>query len=280
MKLAKLLEFSPRATRQLYSARDAMLYALGVGASDRSGEIAYVYEAALRVLPTMAVVIATPGFWLDEAEFEIDWRSVLHIGQALSLHRDLPPEGDVTSKLTVEAVYDKAGKGTMLHTRRELSDTHSGEAIADLRQTYLLRGDRDSGAMPAPRTAPSPIPDRPGDERVTLPTSPDQALLYRLSGDFNPLHVDPKVASAAGFSRPILHGLCTYGVAGRAVLQSIVRRTGSSLSRFDTRFASPVYPGETLRTDIWWQDGGSGFFRTHAVEREIVVLDQGYFECR
>lgn len=288
---ARLVQLPPRETRARHDARDAMLYALGIGVSNQDATaphtLRYAYEQDLAVLPTMAAVLAWPGFWLAEAQYGADWKKVLHAEQSLVLHAPLPVEAELTSRLFIERIVDKgAAKGSILYSRRELADA-SGAPLATERRATFLRGNGGHGDALAPGVdagsfqALQEVPARALDLTVTLPTRADQALLYRLSGDRNPLHADPAVAAGAGFHGPILHGLCTYGVASRALLAGLCDGDGTRFARMDCRFAQPVYPGETLATDIWRDEGAqarSARFRTRVVERDCVVLSHGRFD--
>lgn len=287
---ARLVALPPRETRARHDAHDAMLYALGIGVSNQDATspetLRYAYEQDLTVLPSMAAVLAWPGFWLAEAQYGADWKKVLHAEQSLVLHAPLPAAGELTSRLFIERIVDKgAAKGSILYSRRELADA-GGKPLATERRATFLRGNGGHGdALAAGVGAGSfeplqEVPARDPDLTVVLPTRADQALLYRLSGDRNPLHADPAVATGAGFRGPILHGLCTYGVASRALIAGVCGGDGTCFSRMDCRFAQPVYPGETLATDIWREGGANGRsarFRTRAVERDCVVLSHGRF---
>ena len=285
---ARLVAMPPRHTRARHDARDAMLYALGVGVSNESATspatLRHAYEQQLAVLPTMAVVLAWPGFWMAEPQYGVDWKKVLHAEQSLVLHAPLPAEGELTSQLVIERIVDKGeAKGSILYSRREIADA-SGRPLATERRGTFLRGNGGHGdALAAGVDASSfqPLQDVPAgapDLTVTLPTRQDQALLYRLSGDRNPLHADPAIATGAGFRAPILHGLCTYGVASRALVDGLCGGDSTRFARMDCRFSQPVYPGETLATDIWRDGAGSARFRMRALERDCVVLSHGRFD--
>ncbi len=265
-----------------YTARDTMLYALGVGAGADpmdEAELRFVYEANLLALPTYAVVLGYPGFWLKEQNTGVDWRKVLHGEQGLILHRPLPPAGTVIGRSRVTGFIDKgAGKGALLLSERQIIDPARDELIATVTSTGFLRGDGGSGVVTGPAPAPHALPERAPDATLDFPTAANAALIYRLSGDFNPLHAEPRVAQSAGFARPILHGLCTYGVAGRALLRLACGHDPARLRRMEARFSAPVFPGETIRTEIWHGEGGTLGFRARVVERDITVLDHGYAE--
>jgi acyl dehydratase len=281
---AKLLA-SSRELEQTYHQRDTLLYALGVGAGievNTAPELSYVYEENLRALPTMAAVLASPGFWLRDPTYGVDWKRVLHAEQSLTLHQPLPPQGHVRARMTVDEIYDKgAAKGALMYTTREIFDQDTGAHLATAQQGTFLRGDGgfsdkiDSSPKPHPTPA-----DRSPDSSVEFRTRPEQALIYRLSGDYNPLHADPSAAQAAGFSRPILHGLATYGVVGRALLRNLCDNDTTRFLRMDCRFATPVFPGETIVTDIWCANPGVAHFSVRIAERNVIAIINGYFEFR
>lgn len=276
----RLLALSPRENVATHEPRDVMLYALAVGAAieDPAGSLRFTYEKDLRVLPTMAVVMACPGFWLAEAQYCVNWKRVLHGSQSLVLHAPLPVSGTLLSRLVIEDIYDRGAKGAVLFSKRDIYDASSGTHLATERRSTFLGGDGGKGGRTGPTPPPHPVPVRPADALVSVPTRPDQALLYRLCGDNNPLHVDPMVAAEAGFRAPILHGLCTYGVVGRSLLRELCEDKAARFRRMDCRFSAPVYPGETLVTEIWSEGFGRAAFRTRSRERDLVVLSNGYVE--
>ncbi len=194
-----------------YTARETMLYALGLGCgSDPTDpdDLRFVYEEGLCALPTMAVVLGGPGFWLRNEKTGVDWRRILHGEQGLTLHRPLPSAGTVIGRTRIKDIIDKgAGKGALMFSERLILDKASGEPIATLASTTFMRGDGGFGGPAGPAPDPHPLPPRAPDAALDTATLPQAALIYRLSGDMNPLHADPKIAVAAGFPRPILHGL-------------------------------------------------------------------------
>jgi acyl dehydratase len=265
-----------------YSARDTILYALGLGCGSDpmdARDLRFVYEDGLLALPTLAVILGYPGFWLKEPGTGVDWRKVLHGEQGLTLHAPLPAAGTVIGRTRITEIIDKGDKGALLLSERDIVDKSSGRLLATLRGTTVLRGDGHFGGPAGPAPEPHVLPQRQLDACLDLPTLPQAALIYRLSGDYNPLHADPQVATAAGFKRPILHGLCTYGVAARAVLKLCCDDDPAALRQFDVRFSAPVYPGETIRTEIW-RDGATISFRARVVERDVVVLNNGLARLR
>ncbi len=279
--------FEPR--HHAYTARDTVLYALGVGLGADpldEAELPFVYEGvdgrSLRALPTLANVLGHPGFWAREPDTGIDWRRLLHAEQAFRLHRPLPPAADVEGRTRVTALWDKgAAKGALMQVEREIVDRASGETLATVTQLSILRGDGGfgEGASAGGPEPPHALPARSPDFVCDLPTQPRAALIYRLSGDYNPLHADPAVARSAGFERPILHGLCTLGVAGHAVLKAVLGYNPARFAAMRVRFTAPVLPGDTLRTALW-VDGDTVSLRTSALERDRVVLDHGRVDLR
>ncbi|WP_033923920.1 MaoC/PaaZ C-terminal domain-containing protein [Sphingomonas sp. 35-24ZXX] len=278
-----LLARPARTILHRYEKRDTILYALGVGAGhDKGGrELSFVYEPDLSALPTMAVILAYPGFWQMEPEYGIDWRRVLHAEQSCIFHQPLPVEGEVRGEFRIDAIVDKgAEKGCLLRATRTIYDQSDGALLATVRQVSFLRGDGGCGshgeALPAPRK----VPDRKPDAILVADTRPEQALIYRLSGDLNPLHVDPAVAAAGGLERPILHGLCTYGFAGRMILSWACEGRPERLAGLDCRFTAPVYPGETLEVALWRVAPDGIAFQVRSAERGVVVLDCGWASLR
>jgi acyl dehydratase len=272
--------FSP--IEQEYNERDTMLYALGVGLGmaplDRS-QLRFVYEQGLLALPTMAAVLGHPGLFLADPATGVDWKQMLHGEQSLTLLRPLPASGRVVSHSRVDAVIDKGeGRGALVYTTRETRDRASGDGLAVQSATAFCRADGGFGGPSGPIRPVHTLPDRQSDFAVELPTLKQAALIYRLSGDRNPLHADPAVAETAGFPAPILHGLCTFGVAGHALLRAICDYDPTRLRRIDVRFSRPVFPGETIKTDIWLEEPGRAGFRCTVPERGVTVIDNGYCE--
>jgi acyl dehydratase len=272
---AALVARAPIETRHRLTAKDTILYALGIGAE----ELDFVYEARLRALPMMAVTLAYPGFFWRDPEYGADWKRVLHGEQSVVIHKPLPSEGSFVGHTRFEGVADKGpDKGAVVLVSRTIA-AEDGTLYAVDRRTAFLRGDGGCGSAGAPVPLPAPAaPERRPDAIVTITTAANQALIYRLSGDMNPLHADPEVAGAAGFDAPILHGLCTYGVAGRAVLRALAGNDPARLRRLDVRFSATVYPGETIETRIWREGARRASFQARAVERGVTVLTHGYAE--
>lgn len=271
----KLLVLKFPDTVQSYTQKGVMLYALGIGLGrdpmDRR-ELGFVYEKNLKVLPTFACVLGFEPFLLRDTG--VNFQKIVHGQEHLTLHRPLATSGTIVAKHAIDDVIDKgAGKGALLLMLRLISERETGEPIATIRQAVFCRGDGGFGDV-RPSPPAHAIPDRTPDITCDLPTRPDMALLYRLSGDVNPLHADPDVANAAGFPRPILQGLGTFGVTGHALLRSLCDDDPARLLEIAGRFSAPVFSGETLRTEIWRGEDAVSF-RTSVVERGVVAINNG-----
>lgn len=273
------------AQRRTWDDRDTLLYALGVGAG--TGELAFTTEnswgAAQQVLPTFGVIVCPPTAALALVG-DVDWGALLHGAQALRLYRPLPPAGALDVATTIVALHDKGPGGhAVAELRTTGTDPATAEVVVESTSTIVLRGAGGFGGEPGPSRAPVETPDGPPDVVVEQRTREDQALLYRLSGDRNPLHSDPRFATEkAGFPRPILHGLCTYGFAGRALLEAVCDGRADRFGTIAARFVAPVFPGEVLTTAVWHGDGGTATFRTAAAGPDgagrRVVLDGGHLD--
>ena len=278
----KLLELDIPEVEQTYSEKDVILYALGVGLGESPDDpetLRFVYEKDLRVLPTLAVVLAQPGLWPRDLDTGIDYLHVLHGEQRLRIHHPLPVRGTVIGRTRVTNVVDKGPKrGALLLSEREIFDKDSGALLATVGHTAFCRNDGGFGGPSSGGPEPHELPGRAPDLTVEMPTRADQALLYRLNGDRNPLHSDPEFAKAAGFPRPILHGLCSYGIAAHAVLKAVCDYDHTRMKSFDVRFSRPVFPGETLLVDLWTESKLVSF-RARIKERpETTVLNNGRCE--
>lgn len=273
----KLLHRHFEPVRQTYTSKDSILYALGLGLGRDpldARELPFVYEERQLAVPTQAAVLGYPGFWMKEPDTGIDWRKVLHASQSVQLHRPLAPAGTVIGRTRVRNILDKGPDvGALFFVERTL-ETPDGELLATVEQAVMARGNGGFGGQSGPSPAAVRLPDGAPDHVCELPTLAGQALLYRLSGDLNPLHADPEVARSGGFDRPILHGLCTYGIACHALLRMLCGYDPARLKRIDVRFSAPVYPSETIRVEAWGSSGEVRF-RAIALEREKVVLNNG-----
>ncbi len=276
----KLLNRDFGTLEQTYTEKDTMLYALGIGmGQDPLDEacLRFVYEDGLKAMPSQSVVLAYPGFWARDPDTGIDWVQVLHAGQEVIIHKPLPVAATVVATTRVTDIADKGPRvGALVVSERTVSDKETGEEYCTLVTTILCRGDGGCGAPKKTSPRPDQIPDRSADSVCDLPTLPQQALLYRLSGDFNPLHASPTVASAAGFKAPILHGLCTFGVATHAILKSCCGYDPGQLRRIRLRFSAPVYPGDTISTEIWHLGNDEIAFRCRSLQQDKVVINNGF----
>jgi acyl dehydratase len=259
-----------------WNSADVLLYALGVGAGaeDPLTELAFTTEntagVTQQVLPTFAVV-ATRGAGPGRRLGDFDPARLVHAEQSFELRRPLPVDGKVTVTSSVTGIYDK-GKGALLTTESVAVDD-TGEPLVVAGSGAFIVGEGGFGGDPGPSNDWT-RPDRAPDHQVTYRTRPDQALLYRLSGDRNPLHSDPSFAARGGFSRPILHGLCTYGFTGRALLHTVCEADPTRFRGMYGRFSRPVLPGQTLVVSIWADEAGTAKFQT-ATEDGTVVIDRG-----
>jgi len=259
-----------------YGDREAMLYALSIGMGRdplNTAELDFVFEKnPLKTVPTMASVLA-PIPLLKDCGY--DYTKVLHAEQHLVLHRPLPQDSELIADARVIEAYDKgADKGALIYTETTARTTTDDEPLFTTTSGIFARGDGGFGGATGPSPTPHPIPDRPADTSCSIKTRDDQALLYRLNGDRNPLHADPDLATRVGFPVPILHGLCTYGTACLAVLKTLCNYDHTSITGFDVRFSAPVYPGETIITDLW-RDGNIVSFECRVKEREVTVIRNG-----
>ncbi len=260
----------------LVTDRDAMFYALSIGLGRDPmdpHDLRYVYEKDLKVFPTMPIVIGHPGNWMADPATGITRTMVVHGAQRLSTYRELPVGGTVVSTNKVVAIWDKGEKGAVMDLRRETFDKSSGDLIARSDSSVFCRADGGFGGPAGENYGFAAVPERDPDRTVNVPTEANMALFYRLNNDRNPLHAEPAFASRAGFSRPILHGLATYGVAAVAVAREFPETT---LTGFEARFSKPVLPGETVTIDIWEEAGGIAF-RARVADK--VVLDRGRAEA-
>ncbi|GJF08516.1 3-hydroxyacyl-thioester dehydratase HtdY [Mycolicibacterium cyprinidarum] len=268
-----------------WTDRDTLLYALGVGAG--TADLAFTTENShgidQQVLPTYAVICCSP-FAAVAKIGSFNFSRLLHGSQGIRVFAPLPAAGRLSVVSEVADIQDKGeGKNAVVMLRATGSDPETGQRVAETSTTLVIRGEGGFGGQPGQRPAAPEVPERDPDARVALPTREDQALIYRLSGDRNPLHSDPWFArELAGFPKPILHGLCTYGVAGRALVADLGGGDASKVTAISARFTSPVFPGEVLTTSIWRLESGRAVFRTEAADLDgsdaRLVLEDGVVE--
>jgi len=259
-----------------YDERDVMLYALGVGLGSNPldvGELPYVSEhAGLQTLPTFASMIIPETIMADSG---CDMHQILHRAQSLDIYRPLPAAAQILINQRVLSVSDRgANVGAEIELESELRLARDDTVVCSAVSRVIARGDGGFGGPPPVRRERHRMPNREPDLVCDLPTRPDQALLFRLCGDLNPLHADPDAAKRAGFERPILHGRCTHGIACHAVLKTVCNYDFTLISGFDVRFVSPVFPGDVITTEMW-QDGNIISFRCRVKARDTVVINNG-----
>lgn len=259
-----------------YGDRETMLYALGAGMGRdplNLEELPFVFEGAgLKTMPSMAAVLSRSDL---SRNLPIDMAMLLHGEQKLELHGSIPPAADLLADTRITEIIDKgAGRGALIYTETVARIADTRAPLYTVRATLFARGDGGFCGPSGPVPPLHQVPDRAPDHVHETETRADQALLYRLSGDRNPLHADPALAVRAGFPVPILHGLCTYAIACRAVLASVCNHDPAKIRTFDVRFTSPVFPGDIIETDIWL-DGDTVSFRCRVPERGVVAVDNG-----
>jgi acyl dehydratase len=266
-----------------YSDREVMLYALGIGMGAdpmNETELAFVNEGYLtkrdlKVVPTFASVAA---YGSGPGRLDLNRVMVVDGERDITFHKPMPPAAKLSADSRVVAIYDKGqGKGAVIIRETVIKNDTSGEKLATLRAGSFARGDGGFGGTSEGQPEPHKVPSRAPDKSIDISTRPDQALIYRLSGDRNPLHSDPEFAARAGFKQPILHGQCTYGVTCRAVLQTYADFDPKAFKRHAARFSSPVFPGETITIDLW-KDGHVVSFEARIKARNVTVVKNGVTE--
>jgi len=278
----KLLALQLPEVRQSYDWRDSVLYALGCGQGldplDQD-QLKYVDETRLSALPTMATLLGHPGFWVRDLDTGIDWVNIVHGEQSLVMHQPLKPAGDtISSNRIIELVDKGAGRGAMVFVERVVRDAQTGAKIATLVQNIFCRSDGGFGGSSEASQKLSAVPVGDPDQSLTLQTSPQSALIFRLSGDLNPLHSDPEVAAKAGFPQPILHGLATFGLVGAGLVTAVCGGDAGRLRAMRGRFSSPVFPGEALRLDVWKKAHGTAAFSATVIGRNVTAISHGSCE--
>lgn len=261
--------------RRRWDSKDCLIYALGVGAgaADPLDELQFTTENTSekpqRALPTIAVVIGPLGLGMGNIG-TFNPAMLVHGEQAITLHREIPVEGELEAVGEVTGIYDK-GKGAVIVSESKATLVDTGEPLFDVRMSAFIRGEGGWGGDRGPSGTPNQAPDRAPDKEVTVQTRHDQALIYRLSGDRNPLHSDPSFAAMGGFDKPILHGLCTYGFTGRALLHLLCGGDPAAFKGLEARFASPVMPGEALTVKVWNDGDGTAIYQTCGSDGRVVI---------
>jgi acyl dehydratase len=269
--------FEPQ--RVAYDDKDTILYAISVGAGKDpldENDLRLVYEKDLHALPTLAAVLAHPGAWIGDPRFGVNYLKLLHGEQSLEVHSPLPAQARIEATYRIVAVADKGeGKGALVYFEKAIGNAETGQPLCTVSSTLFLRADGGCGSFGTPPQPLAPAPDQTLEVLDELTTGANWALLYRLNGDRNPIHVDPAAGAKAGFERPILHGLCTYGIAGYLLVRSVCGHDPSRLRSLNVRFSAPVFPGESIRLEGVRAPTGV-FFRAVVPERNQVVLNQGF----
>ncbi len=261
--------------RRKWSSKDALIYALGVGAgaADPLDELQFTTEntngSPQRALPTIAVVLGPMGGGFG-AIGSFNPAMLVHGEQGITIHQEIPVEGELEAVSEITGIYDK-GKGAVVVSESTATLVSTGEALFSTRMSAYIRGEGGFGGDRGPSGTPNQAPDRAADHTVTVQTRSDQALIYRLSGDRNPLHSDPSFAAMGGFDKPILHGLCTYGFTGRALLHALCQGDPARFKGLDARFSSPVMPGEALTINVWEDGAGTAIFQTCGEDGRVVI---------
>ena len=257
-----------------WTSREAILYALGIGMGIDEAELGFVYEKSLKAVPTQATAVAW-GAGPRIQQLGLDYARVLHGEEEVLLHRPMPAAGEFIADTSVPAVFDKGrDKGAIVIRQTVLRSAIDALPIATVRKTLFARGDGGFGGPSEGAPVPHSVPGRPADRVLQMATRLDQAALYRLCGDLNPLHIDPEAARAAGFAEPILHGLCTFGMSCRAVLTVYCDGDPTRLVSHSARFAAPVYPGDMLEV-LLWRDGHTVSFEMSVAARSVKVIKNG-----
>ncbi len=277
-----LMNFDIPEVRQSYGLEEVARFGLTVGLGQDPmdmRQLAYVGALAddIRAMPAIVNVLGHPGFWLGNPETGVDALRLVHGEQGITIHKTIPATASITAKTRVTGLVDKGeGRGALLYYEKRILEAESGDCLATCRGTTFLRGDGGFGGPTGPVKPAHRLPETASDHVFDTPTRPEQALSYRWNADPNPLHLDPRVAARSGFERPILHGLCTFGFAAHGLLAVLCDYDAARFGAMDARFTAAVYPGETLRTEIWTD----GSFRTRVLERDIIAIDNGLFKHR
>tara|TARA_Y100001970_G_scaffold66567_2_gene84952 strand:+ start:1182 stop:2036 length:855 start_codon:yes stop_codon:yes gene_type:complete len=272
----KIMSLETKNQEFSYSDRETMLYGLGIGFGRdplNDEELKFVYERDLKTVPSMATVVSWGAGNMRESG--INYLLVLHGEQRLRMYEPLPHSANILVDSSVKGVFDKGkDKGALIITETDIKLKENENLLCTLSSTTFARGDGGFGGPSDGAPEPHKIPERKSDDEFSADTDANQALIYRLSGDRNPLHSDPEIAKAAGFDTPILHGLCTYGTACRTIISNLCQYDSTLIEEFNVRFSSPVYPGEQISTEIWKDDNVISF-RCWVRDRNVMVLNNG-----
>ena len=277
-----LMGYDIPEVRQSYGPNDVALFGVSIGMGQDPmdmRQLPYVGGMSddIRAMPAIVNILGHPGFWVGNPDTGIDALKIVHGEQGITIHNDIPAEGEIRAKTRVTGLVDKgAGKGALMYYEKQVHDVAQGTHLATCRGTTFLRGDGGFGGPTGPVKPVHQVPETAPDHVFEILIRPEQALLYRLNGDPNALHVDPRVAAKAGFERPIFHGLGSFGCVAHALLATLCDYDATRFGTMDARFTALVFPGETLRTEIW--DDGS--FQARVVERDKIAVGNGTFKHR
>lgn len=272
----KLLGFPIPVVHQTLTKQQTAFYALSIGVGQDPldvEQLAFVdYTGALRVMPSMALVMGQPGFWLGDPKSGVDPTCVVHGEEELIMHSPLPAEGEIVGRSKIVGLIDKGpGGGALLYTQKDVNEESSGRLLASTLRTTFIRNGGGFGGDSGPVRKSLALPMGEPQFVVDTQTRPEQALYYRMNGDSNPLHADPAAAIAAGFKRPILHGLCISGAICHALVRSLVNYDVDRVKGLSMRFSASMYPGETIRTEIC----NDGSFQARVIDRGVLVVTNG-----
>lgn len=278
MNFDEVINYRFEPIEQSYSERDVIIYALATGYASQPLDpkhLRFLYEKSLCTAPTYANVLGFPGLWMADPRVEIDWVKMLHAEHRMTLHRPLPPAASTVSTNRVTGLRDLGARGAMVHYQTDIALADSGDPLATLLTSIIARSDGGCGDWGDAPPLLEAVPQREPDTTLELATTELQPLLYRLSGDMHPIHIDPAVSAAAGLPRPLLHGLATKGMAGYALLRLFCDMDANRLASMSVRFTRPVMPGDVLRFEFWGQPPGRIQFRAVAVnDGDAPVLDR------
>jgi acyl dehydratase len=275
----RLVELEIQPSEQRWDQRDCALYALGVGMGADPldpRQLRFLDERDMLATPLMPVVLGYSCFWIETVPTGIDTTAVLHGEQRLELHRPVPVRGHALRRTRPTGVIDRGARGAQVFVEETVEHAADGAPLATMSSSIFCRNDGGCGSTREAAPARAPFPQREPDLAISVPTLPQQALIYRLSGDANPLHIDPAAARAAGFERPVLHGLATFGIAGMALLGALCDYRPERFRALDVRFSGVVFPGDTLEIEAWLTGAGEAAFRARVAGRG-TVLDAGVF---
>lgn len=271
--LTALLNFRAPPRQVRYTQQDTILYALGVGCGAADDDLPFIYEQGLQALPTMAVTLGADSETLKNLPQGLSLQNIVHGEQSIEIFKPIPVEGLISTETILDTLCDQGvGHHAILRMKRTITDVQTNTPLACLYDTLIARNSGGFGGSPTPLAASALAPERPSDRQLTLQLSHRAAALYRLTGDTNPLHIDPIFAKRAGFNAPILHGLCTLGSVVREIMRAYFGNDPARITHINARFAAPVFPGDILTIHLWEEPDHIAF---EVDVRNTRVLKQG-----